>query len=338
MRDVRVAIAGFGGVGQAIATSLLARQERYAAVQNASVRLIAVCSSKAGIACEGGLSADQLNSLDAGRTGIDFLLQTKPDIVIEAGPTDYQTGEPGLGYIRAALMAGCDAIVVSKGALVREGRALRQLARTSGSMLEVSGASGAGLPAIDMLRAGLTEEIVRLEGILNVTTTYLLDAMMQCGITLQEAMIEARMQGFVERDPQNDIEGWDAAAKLLLIANFGLDADLSIDDVTVTGIANVTEAQVAGWRAQATVPRLVATLTRERGEIHAEVGLRTYLTGDPMALVRGKTKAIRITTREAGETMVSGGGEEPGTTAAAALKDLELILRARLAGPLWRNG
>jgi homoserine dehydrogenase len=332
VREIRIAIAGFGKVGQAIATSLLAQRGHYAATYDADVRLVAVCGSNAGVANAGGLSAEQMASLEVGRTGADFLLSNRPDIIIEAGPSDYQSGEPGLGYLRPALTAGCDAIVVSKGALVRDGRELRDLARASGTGLQIGGAAGSGLPAIDLLRQHLINgEIVRVEAILNVTTTYLLDAMMTGGVTLAEALVDAQASGFVERDPRHDIEGWDAAAKLLLLANFGLEGDLTIDDITVDGIQGVTEAKVAQWRAQESMPRLIGTLARSEGRLRGEVGIRAYLTGDPMALVRGKSKAIRIATQGAGEIMVTGGGPEPDTTAATALNDLDHILRTRYA-------
>jgi homoserine dehydrogenase len=331
MCEIRIAIAGFGKVGQAIATSLLAQRGHYAATYDAEVRLVAVCGSNAGVANAGGLSAEQMASLEVGRTGADFLLSNRPDIIIEAGPSDYQSGEPGLGYLRPALTAGCDAIVVSKGALVRYGRELRDLARASGAALQIGGAAGSGLPAIDLLRQhSINGEIVRVEAILNVTTTFLLDAMMTGGVTLAEALVDAQAGGFVERDPRHDIEGWDAAAKLLL-ATFGLEDDLTIDDIIIDGIQGVTEVHVARWRAQGSTPRLVGTLIRSEGRLRGDVGIRAYLTGDPMALVRGKSKAVRIATKGAGEIMVTGGGPEPDTTAATALNDLDHILRTRYA-------
>ena len=168
-----------------------------------------------------------------------------------------------------------------------------------------------------------------VEGILHATTNYLLDAMMTRGAPLAAALDEARTGGFAERDARNDVEGWDTACKMLLVANFGLGAELSIDDISVQGIQDVTERDVVRLREEQVVPRLVGSLTRESGAIRAAVALRTYREDDPFALVSGKNKAVRVITDQMGELVAIGGGSEPGATAAAALKDLEHVLMAR---------
>jgi homoserine dehydrogenase len=98
-------------------------------------------------------------------------------------------------------------------------------------MLRISGAAGAALLSV--------------EGILNATTNYLLDAMTARGIGLEDALREAQAGGFAEADPRNDMESCDTAAKLLLLANIGLGLDLVMEDLAVTGIEEVTQEQVA---------------------------------------------------------------------------------------------
>jgi homoserine dehydrogenase len=157
--------------------------------------------------------------------------------------------------------------------------------------------------------------------------------MMSQGLGFDEALGRAQAGGFAEADPRNDTEGWDTAAKLLILANFGLDADLRMDDLSVEGIQSVTGERIAAWSAEGLVPKLVGHLTIVDGEFRASVGIRTYPVSDPLARVRGKNKAIRITTDAMGETIAIGSGTEPLATAAAALKDLEHILTARVARP-----
>jgi homoserine dehydrogenase len=130
-------------------------------------------------------------------------------------------------------------------------------------------------------------------------------------------------------DPRNDTEGWDTASKLILIANFGLGADLTMDDLVVEGIGSIAAHDLKTWRKQRLVPKLVGRLLRTDGATRAAVGVRTYPATDPLAHVSGKNKAIRITTDAMGETIAIGSGTEPLATAAAALKDLEHILTAR---------
>ncbi len=328
---VSVAIAGFGSVGRATADLLLSRRPRYRRLYGADVRLVAVCGSRSGRAGPNGLEPDHLDTLEPGLTGPGFIAASGADVLIEAGPSDYRTGGPGLAYLRSALSGGLDTVVISKGALVHSGRELRDIAKGSGSMLRISGAAGAALPAIDLLeRSLLGATVLTVEGILNATTNYLLDAMARRGIGFEAALREAQAGGFAEADPRNDTQGWDTAAKLLLLANFGLGLDLAIDDVSVSGIEDVTQAQIAAWRRGGLVPKLVGSLARDNGTLRAEVGVRTYPLGDALARVSGKDKAIRITTDAMGETVAIGSGTEPLATAAAALKDLEHILIARL--------
>lgn len=330
MQKVTVAIAGFGGVGRATAELLLSRRARYREVHGADVRLVAVCGSRAGLAGPQGLEAHQLTSLQEGLTGPEFIAQSQADILIEAGPTNFRTGGPGLAYIEAALSAGRDTIVISKGALVYRGAHLRQIARQTGALLKLSGAAAAALPTIDLLQTSLSgSRVLRLDGILNATTNVLLDAMTVRGLGFDAALAEAQANGIAEADPRNDIEGWDTACKLLLIANFGLGATLTMAEVSVDGLHSLTPAQIDDWRARGVVPKLVGSLTREKERFRAEVKIRTFPPADPFARVSGK--AIRIITDAMGETLAISDAAEPLATAAAALKDLEQILAARSA-------
>ncbi|WP_111414759.1 homoserine dehydrogenase [Billgrantia lactosivorans] len=334
MHVIRVAIAGFGGVGRATANLLLSRREAYRQVYRADVRLVAICGSRSGMMDAKGIEADRFDSLEPGLSGPDFIEASGADILIEAGPSDYRTGGPGLAYIRSALSAGRDTIVISKGALVHSGRELRALAQVSGAMLKLSGAAAAALPTIDLLEHSLKGcRVLEVEGILNATTNFLLDAMTRRGLGYDEALRQAQAGGFAEADPRNDTEGWDTASKLLIITNFGLGAELTIDDLAVEGIQSVTRERIEAWHAQGLVPKLVGHLTNSNGEIRARVGIRTYPLDDPLANVSGKDKAIRITTDAMGETVAIGAGKEPLATAAAALKDFEHILMARCGRP-----
>ena len=341
MKTFKVAIAGFGGVGRATASLLLSRHARYRHVYGVDLRLVAVCGSRSGAADANGLNAAQLNELKDGLSGPAFIDASGADILIEAGPSDFRTGGPGLLYLRSSLSAGRDTIVISKGALVHSGRELRMIAEGSGALLKLSGAAAAALPTIDLIDHSLRGcEVLQVEGILNATTNYLLDAMTTRGIGFDEALLEAQRGGFAEADPRNDTEGWDTACKLLILANFGLGADLAMDDLTVEGIQTLSAERIAAWREQGLVPKLIGSLTRQDGTIHAAVGIKTYPLADPFANIRGKDKAIRITTDAMGEVMAIASGREPLATAAAALKDLEHILAIRTgrkAAPIRRD-
>ena len=128
----QVAIAGFGGVGRATANLLLQRRDHYRQIYGVDVRLVAVCGSRAGLAYANGLQAHQLDDLQPGLSGPDFVAASGAEVLIEAGPSDFRSGGPGLDYLCAALSAGRDCIVIAKGALVHSGPRLRELVQPVG--------------------------------------------------------------------------------------------------------------------------------------------------------------------------------------------------------------
>lgn len=327
MKTIRVAIAGFGGVGRATASLLLARRERYLRQYGVDVRLVAICGSKAGLFNPDGLEEVHFNQQQKGQTGTEFILQSGADVVIEAGPSNFRTGNPGYTYIQSALTAKRDVIAISKGALVFDGPGLRALAVESGATLKISGATAAALPTIDLLQYNLMGcEVLKIEGILNATTNFLLDAMMQKGSSFDQALGDAQAAGFAESDSSYDTQGWDTACKLLILANFGLGANLTIDDLSIEGIEHVTASRINQWREQNLVPKLVGVLSRQANGYKASVGIQALTKDDPLSLVAGNNKAIRISTDVMGDVIAIGGNSGPTATAAAALKDLEHIL------------
>ncbi|NQZ10531.1 MAG: homoserine dehydrogenase [Algicola sp.] len=327
MKTLRVAIAGFGSVGRATASLLLGRRERYLSQYGLDVRLVAVCGSKAGLFNLDGIEEGHFNQQQKGLTGPDFILQSGADVVIEAGPSDFRTGGPGYAYIQSALEAKRDVIAISKGALVFDGPGLRRLASKSGATLKISGATAAALPTIDLLDYNLKGcEVLKVEGILNATTNFLLDTMMQQGSSFAQALASAQAGGFAESDTSYDTQGWDTACKLLILANFGLGATLTIDDVSVEGIEDVTTKRINQWREQNLVPKLVGVLSRQPKGYKATVGIQALTKDDPLSLVAGNNKAIRITTDVMGDVIAIGGNSGPQATAAAALKDFEHLL------------
>jgi len=329
LKPVNIAIVGFGGVGKAVADLATERKERYRNLYGADVRVVAACSSRAGIYSPIGLGPSDLVSktLVDGQTGPDFLSSIDVNVVVDATPTDFKTGGSGYQYARRALDEGRHVLAISKGALVFDYPGLRRLAHQSGARLKVSGATAAALPTIDLIEYNLKGcEFVTIEGILTATANYVLTQMTDGEITVDEAVSRARAAGIAEKDPSFDIGGWDTACKIAILANAGLGASLSLDEVKVTGLSDVTPAQIRGWKKDGVVPKLVGSLTKTDGKVKASVGLQLYPERHVFAQVTGKTKAVRVITDSMGELVVVGGGAEPRATAAAALKDLEHIL------------
>lgn len=328
MKRLNLAITGFGHIGRSVAELLWQRQAGYRDRHGVDVQLVAVCGASGGLHAPQGLSRAQALDTRArvpGLTGQGFLARVGADVLIEAGPTDVETGGAGHGYIRDALGMGMHAVVISKGALVFDYAGLAALAAEQQVQLKISGATSALLPTIDLLQYNLAGcRIVELEGILTGTTNFVLSRLM-AGAELSAAVREAQALGMAEPDPRFDTEGWDTACKINILANAAFGAGLALKDVVRCGIDRVSPADTAAWRAAGVVPKLVGRIVNRADGVRASVELRTYPPGHPFANVSAGMKAIRVETDAMGEIVVIG-SSGPLATAAAALKDLEHLL------------
>lgn len=216
MRRVEIVLVGYGRVGRALAALLHERGAGVAQRYGLDLRLRRVITSRGVLDLPGGglPSGDLLGDLPG-----DLSWAVAGDVLVDATPTDLTSGQPGLAYLRAALGAGMHGVALSKGPLVVGWMELQQLAAQKGVRLMVSGATAAALPAGDTLVYSLTgAEVLSIEGVLNGTTNYILGRMEQ-GLTYHEALAEAQARGIAERDPRLDVEGWDTAAKMVILAN-----------------------------------------------------------------------------------------------------------------------
>ncbi|MDR1138121.1 MAG: homoserine dehydrogenase, partial [Synergistaceae bacterium] len=140
--------------------------------------------------------------------GFDRLLrEAGPDIVCEAAPTDYKTGEPGMTVLSSVLKAGVSAVTSSKGAIGLNMAGLKKLARENGARLRFESSVLSGTPLINLVRGPLAGcSLSKAEGIVNGTTNYILTGM-ESGMSYDEALKEARRLGYAEADASGDVEG-----------------------------------------------------------------------------------------------------------------------------------
>lgn len=330
MRPLGVAITGFGNVGRHVAEMLELRRGRYGERFGIDVRITGVCGSTAGLVDSNGLSAERLQDRPAftpGLSGDLFMSAVTADILIDAGPSDYRTGGASLTYLYDALRRNMHTLVVSKGALVTDLRNLRHLAATNGVSIRFSGAAAAALPTVDLIEHNLAgAKVLAIEAVLTGTTNFILNEMLQGGLDLHEALRLAQEKGIAEPDPAFDIDGWDTASKLIIIANSALGLDLELDSLPRQGIRSVSNVDVEQWRARGVAPRLVGFVDLQTGSVRAGVELREFPKIHPFASLQGSMKAIRVLTEEMGELTVLGGASSTAATAAAVLKDLDHVL------------
>jgi homoserine dehydrogenase len=187
------------------------------------------------------------------------------DLVLEASPVNLKTGEPGLSVARTSLQRGVPVVLANKGPLVMAFAELQALAKKNGAGIGYSATVCGALPVINIGQRDLVAaDITSLAGIFNATTNFIL-AEMASGRSFADALGEAQRRGIAETDPTLDVEGWDTANKLVIIANSFLGVSVTLDDVAVKGIAEVTAEDLRAAREMGNTIKLVARAERNGG-------------------------------------------------------------------------
>ena len=212
----------------------------------------------------GGSVADYPGAGRAGWDALALVETAEADVLLEALPVDLSAGaEPGLSCMRAAMRKGMHVIAPDKGPLVVAYRELHALAKAQGVKLRFDGTVAGGLPAINLGARDLRGAVVqRIEAVPNLVTGYVMD-MLADGVLWDEALELARDEGVLEADASWDLDGWDAAAKLVILTNAVVDFPATLDDVTRAGISTVSVEALVAARGQGQRYRLLARAERQ---------------------------------------------------------------------------
>lgn len=263
-----------------------------------------------------------------GWAGREVVENVAADVLVETTPTNITDGEPALTHLRLALGRSMHVASATKGPFLRNYAELRALATRHGAALKVSAAAAAALPTIDVGQVALSgARITAFEGILNGTTNYILTRMTVDGAAYADALAEAKRLGIAEPNPTLDVEGYDTANKIVVIANAVLGTDLTRDEVRVEGITRVTPETIAQAKAAGATIKLIGRAAWERGRLVASVEPVALPADHPLANVHGSEKAITYHTDTMDRITVMGGKSDPRGAAAALLKDIINIFR-----------
>jgi homoserine dehydrogenase len=240
------------------------------------------------------------------------------DVLVEVSTMNPRTGQPALDHLRQALEAGMDVVTANKGPIAYGLRELEALAQARHRQLRFESAVADNLPIFNLMRYSLpTAKVGLVRGILNSTTNYLLSQAAR-GVSWKEALAEAQRIGIAERDPSNDLEGWDAALKATIVANavMGLDikvADVGREPITEEVAIRAREAASRGMR----IRPLAAIGPFGTRWAPVEVG-----PDDPFYAVDGFSMAIELDTDVAGKLAIALHQPQVEQTAFGLLADL----------------
>lgn len=334
---MRIILCGFGVVGQSLLKLFESRSEDLYAKYGLKPRVVGVFDSKGSAVDSSGLEFDKLidvkkkfgtvkNYSDKknSMSGIEMLKNVEADVLIETTASNYKDAEPGMTHIITAMKKGMHVISVNKGPLALAFPSLLELATYNQVMFKFSGTVGGGTPILDYAKKSLRgERITSFAGILNGTTNYILTNM-ATGMSFEESLKDAKNKGYVEADESLDLDGLDAAAKLVILANWIMGMKVTLPDINCTGIRNVTTDDIKKAEKNNCSVKLIASCNKE-----LVVGPKEISNDDPLC-VNGTLNAIAFTSEHSGTQTIIGRGAGGMETASSILRDL-LDIRQEIA-------
>ena len=323
-RIITVALLGAGTVGTSVVELLTEHAADFAERVGAPLRLTAVAVKDIG-RVRSGIPQELLSGdpMAVATSGADIVVEVMGGI------------EPARSCILAAMAQGSSVVTANKALLASHGAELHAAAREHGVDLFFEASVAGAIPLLRPLRESLAgDRVIRVMGIVNGSTNYMLTKMDEEGLTYEEIFDEAKELGYLEADPSLDIDGHDAAAKAAILAELAFHTHVTIDDVHCEGISNVTLGDVLAAQEMGFVVKLLAVAERNAAgsgvivRVHPAMIPREH----PLASVRLAFNAVFIEAEAAGELMFYGRGAGGVPTASAVLGDVIVAARNRVTG------
>jgi len=338
----KLAFIGFGTVGQGLVEILIEKKQMLEQKYDFHYSVVAISDIlKGSVYDEKGLdlkkilelvkNGKKINEYPNGKKDMDSLTTikvTNADTIIEITYTDIKTGEPATTQIKTALNAGKNVVSTNKGPVVREVRALLDLAKKKNVFYGFEGVVLSGTPALNLAKFTLAGNRIKgFKGILNGTTNYILTKMGE-GMSYQDALKKAQELGYAEADPTADVEGFDALGKVVILTNVVLEKNIKIEDVQRKGITEITQNDIETAKSEGKVWKLIGSAElQENGSVKARIWPEKLPLSNPLAGVSSATNALTYYTDELGAVTIVGPGAGKRETGFALLIDLLEINR-----------
>ncbi len=341
----KLAFIGFGVVGQGLAEILRDKKDVLKKEEGFEAEIVAISDlMKGSIYHPNGLDIEtalkvlkETGNLEnypvtpglvKGWDSLKTIRETNADTIIEVSFTDVKTGQPAINHCKAAFESSKNVVMTNKGPVALAYKELSELAKEKGVSWGFEGTVMSGTPALRMPIATLAgNDIKEIRGILNGTTNYILTKMEDEGVSYQKALKEAQLLGYAEADPTSDVEGYDARYKIVILANYVMNAPLKVDEVSCKGITEISLKDIEEAKAEGKRWKLLAKARKENGKVVATIAPEKVEITDPLAVISGATNAIAYDCDLMGTVTLSGAGAGKIETGFSLLIDLININR-----------
>lgn len=347
MEEVKLAFLGFGTVGQGCARHLVRNKQSLKKDFGFTYKVVAISDIVKGSVQNNKQNLELRKALDLcakakklddgelkGKTGlspIETIKTSDADIVVEATWTNLKDGEPGLSHIVTALKSGKDVATSNKGPIALAYKKLVNLAKSKGRQLRFESTVMSGTPVFNLREFCLRgAKISGIRGILNGTTNYILTEM-AAGRSYSDALKKAQELGYAEAEASGDVEAYDPAAKIAILANAVMDADMNYKDVEREGIARITIEDITKAAQESKHIKLIASASRaDDGSVKASVKPTLVPDSDILAHVNGVMNALQMLMDVQSEVTVFGPGAGGDSAGYGLLSDILSIHRLKV--------
>ncbi|MGI6535419.1 MAG: homoserine dehydrogenase [Eggerthellaceae bacterium] len=316
--SVKIGLVGTGTVGGGCIDIIQKHKDDFKHRYGIDIELARVCSldkSQADAHGVGDLFTDNFH---------DIIDDPDIDIVIEliGGTTFAKT------VVMDALNAGKNVVTANKALMATYGAEVFAAAEANDKQLEFEASVGGGIPIIGPLKYSLiANEIDSVMGIVNGTTNYMLTRMEEEGLDYDEALAHAQANGYAEADPTADVDGFDAAAKIAILASLAFNSRVTIDQVYTEGIRGLSPIDMATAKEMGYCVKLLAIANRTDKGVEVRVHPTMLPLTHQMATVNGVDNAIYLTGDSVGKAMFFGPGAGAGAAASAVMGDVLDVAR-----------
>jgi homoserine dehydrogenase len=231
--------------------------------------------------------------------------------------------EPAYTFVKKALLKGKCVVTSNKELVAKHGPELLEIARENKINFLFEASVGGGIPIIRPLNQSLTaDEIYEITGILNGTTNYILSKMADEGLNFEDVLKDAQDKGYAERNPEADVEGYDACRKIAILASLAFGIHVDYEDIYTEGITKITKRDMAYAKALGYDIKLIGTCKKVNQMAYAMVAPMMLNSDHPLSNVNGVFNAILVKGNVIGDVMFYGKGAGKLPTASAVVSDI----------------
>ncbi len=329
----KIALIGFGTVGQGLCEILINKKKELRKIFNYEYDVVAISDAKFGtINNPNGLDLKKVltdiktngkfTKYLIGWNAVEMIKKSNAKVICELAFTNLKDGQPAITHCKTAFKNKKHIVTSNKGPAALAYEELKKLAEKNGVKFMIEGTVMSGTPVLNLVNGPLAgNKITAAKGILNGTTNFILTKMEE-GMEYKTALAEAQKLGFAEADPTGDVEGYDARAKVTILANVLMNVNLLINDVECEGITKITSANIEEAKKQNARWKLIGSVENIGGKVRASVKPEMIPLTHPLAGVMGSTNAVTFTTDLLGDVTIIGKGAGRIETGFSILTDL----------------